>query len=111
MSNQLSIDFNPDLTKAYGSCVDYVQARVLRQGIPQKAIAADMDYSPSHLSRKLSNNPNDSMRFTLDDLEKFMEVTNDYEPIKYLVAKFMANAELSKIEQLQAEIERLKGAK
>lgn len=110
MNNQLAIDFNPDITRAYGSCVEYVQARVHRQPVSQKAIAADLDLSPSHLSRKLSRNPNDSMRFTLDDLEKFIEVTGDIEPIKYLVAKYMVKAELSEIEQLRSELAALKGA-
>lgn len=111
MNNQLSIDFNPDITKAYQSCREYVGARVHKQGTAQKVIAADMDYSPSDLTRKLAQSPNDSRRFTLDDLEKFIEVTGDLEPIKYLVAKHMVKAELSEIEQLRAELAQLKGVK
>lgn len=107
--NQLSIDLNPDITKSYSTCREYVQSLVHSQGVPQKAIAMDMDYSPSDLTRKLAQSPNDSRRFTLDDLEKFMEVTNDLEPIRYLVSKFMAKAELSEIEQLRRELALLKG--
>lgn len=107
--NQLSIDLDPKITNSYSTCREYVQSRVHSQGIPQKSIAADMDYSPSDLSRKLAQSPNDSRRFTLDDLEKFMEVTGDLEPIKYLVSKFMARAELSEIETLRRELALLKG--
>jgi DNA-binding MarR family transcriptional regulator len=107
--NQLAIDLNPDVTKAYGSCREYIGTLVHRQKKSQKEIAADMDYSPSDLSRKLAQSPNDSRRFTLDDLENFIEVTGELEPIIYLVTKFMAKAELSEIEKLRRELAQLKG--
>lgn len=87
--NQLSIDFNPDITESYSTCVEYVQHRVHNIGRQQKSIAADMDLSPSHLSRKLAQSPSDSMRLTVDDLEKYMASTGDVEPIKYLAAKYI----------------------
>lgn len=104
MTKQLSIDFDPDISRVYESCTEYVQHLVHTLGVPQKAIAADMDLSPSHLSRKLAQNPNDSMRLTLDDLEKFMRVTGCREPIKWLVSAFYGSASE---DELKKEIERL----
>ena len=105
MNSQLSIDFNADITTGYNTCREYVQSRVYKQGKPQKVIAADMDYSPSDLTRKLSQSPNDSRRFTLDDLEKFIDVTGDIEPVKYLVAKYLYKQPK---DALRAQIEDLK---
>ncbi len=105
---QLTLNFEAGLADSYGSCREFVAARVHQLGRPQKSIAADMDYSPSQLSRKLGQNPDDSMRFTLDDLETFVQVTGDKKPILYLVEKYLAEADeaalLRQIEELQAQL-------
>ncbi len=103
---QLSLNFKAGLAESYGSCRELVAARVHQLGKPQKAIAADMDYSPSDLSRKLAQNPDDSRRFTLDDLERFIEVTGDTQPILYLVEKYLtdAAAEIAALERRLAEL-------
>ncbi len=67
---QLTLDLE-GIASSYGTCREYIGALVHQQNRPQKAIAADMDYSPSDLSRKLAQSPEDSRRFTLDDLEKY----------------------------------------
>jgi len=105
---QLTLNFDAGLTDNYASCREYVAARIHQQGRPQKAIAADMDYSPSDLSRKLAQNPDDSRRFTLDDLEKFIEVTGDTRPVLYLVEKYLAESDEESLRQqinsLQAQL-------
>ncbi len=101
---QLAIDFEPDITKAYSSCVEYVAARVHQQGILQKSIAADMDLSPSQLSQKLGPPGNSSARLTVCDLERYIEVTDDLEPIKYLIAKFLYRRPAKDIEKQIAEL-------
>ncbi len=106
---QLTLNFNAGLVDSYGSCREYVAARVHHQGKPQKAIAADMDYSPSDLSRKLAQNPEDSRRFTLDDLERFIEVTKDASPVLYLVEKYLASTG-DEIADLEEKLARLKQA-
>ena len=83
MSSQLTLDFDKGISQAFGSCREFIQMRAHNVGMPMKVIAADMDYSPSDLSRKLAQSPSDSRRFTLDDLEKYVEVTNDKKPILY----------------------------
>lgn len=106
---QLTLNFEPGLTDSYPSCREFVARQVHNQGRAQKAIAADMDYSPSDLSRKLSQSENDSRRFTLDDLERFIEVTGDTSPVLYLVEKYLANDKEALIERLENELELLRG--
>lgn len=103
---QLTLNFDAGLVDSYPSCREYIAARVHQQGRPQKAIAADMDYSPSDLTRKLAQNPDDCRRFTLDDLEKYMVVTKDKTPVLYLVEKYLADAG-SEIEKLRARLAQL----
>jgi hypothetical protein len=67
--------------------------------IPQKAIAADMDYSPSTLSRKLAQNPDDSQKFTLDDLETYMQTTSDTQPVLYLVEKYLTEKDTDELKR------------
>lgn len=103
---QLTLNFEAGLVECYGTCREFVSARVHQQGRPQKAIAADMDYSPSDLSRKLSQHPDDSRRFTLDDLERYIAATGDTHPVLYLVEKYLAGAgdELADLERRIAEL-------
>ena len=74
-----------------------------------KWIAAEMDLSPSTLSRKLAESPGDSSRLTVADLERFMEVTGDTSPIAYLVEKFLANRTDERIAELEAQLAALRG--
>jgi uncharacterized protein YktB (UPF0637 family) len=104
---QIQINFEAGPAEAYETCREYVQSLVHQQGRLQKSIAADMDLSPSHLSRKAAQSPDDSMKFTLDDLEKFIEVTGDIRPLHYLIEKFITEKRTK--EQIEKEIERLRG--
>lgn len=109
MSTQLTLNFEAGLSECYSTCRELVQSLVHQQGVPVKAIAADMDYSPSTLSRKLAQSPNDTQKFNLDDLESFMHVTGEIKPIYYLVEKYLTGHK-SEIERLRAELARLEGA-
>ena len=105
MERQLTLKFETTLIDAFDSCRELIAARVHQQGRSQKSIAADMEYAPSHLSRKLTQGPEDSARFTLDDMEAYMRVTQDFEPIEYLVAKYIYNAPVEELEKRLAEIQ------
>lgn len=107
---QLTLNFDAGLTEAYETCREYVAYRVHHQGKMMKAIAADMDLSPSDLTRKLAQSPNDSRRLTLDDLERYISVTKDVEPIKYLIEKYLADTKDEKIKALEAELKMLKAS-
>lgn len=96
----------------HDSLVSFLRASIKSGPLPQQEVARRMGYTPSALSRKLAQNPDDSRRFTLDDLEKYVDVTGDKKPILYLVEKYLAETDeaalLRQIEALQAQ---LKGAK
>lgn len=102
---QVTINFDASPIDCYESCREYIAALTHQQGRPQKAIAADMDYSPSDLSRKLSQAPDDSRRFTLDDLERWVAVNKDCRPLFYLIQKHAVEAKSR--DELQAELDRL----
>lgn len=103
---QLTLDFTAGLSATYTSCREYVAALIHQQGRPQKSIAADMDYSPSQLARKLAQSPQDSARFTLDDLELFIEQTGDLGPVYYLVEKYVCPD--NEIEVLERRLAQMK---
>ena len=102
---QLTIDFDLSVVSAYSRCTDYVAARVHQLGIPQKAVAADLDMSPSQLSQKLGPICQSSARFTLDDLEHYVETTGDKEPVKYLVSKHLVGHSEDEIKQQIEELQ------
>jgi hypothetical protein len=92
-TNQLTLDFQPGLSERHESLLACVRERAYSSRNPLKTIAADMDMSQSDLSRKLSGNPDDPRRLSVDDLERFVEATGDTTPILYLVEKYLADAE------------------
>lgn len=47
----------------------------------------------STLSRKLAQDPDDPRRFTVDDLERFIEATGDATVVEYLAAKYLQSDE------------------
>lgn len=99
-TSQLSLDFTPGLVERYGSLLECVRACVYTNPRPAKAIAMDMDVTPSDLARKLSGNPDDPRRFSIADLEAFIEATGDTTPILYLAQKYCADPEVRQQEAL-----------
>lgn len=63
-----------------------------------------MDYSPSHFTNKLHNI--EGHRFTLDDLELYMQKMNTVEPVKYLIAKYLAKQSPDEIRKQIDDLER-----
>jgi len=104
---QLTLNFDEGVTDHYATCREFVAHRVHQLGKPMKSTAADMDLSPSDLSRKLGNNPDDPRRFSLDDLERYIQVTKDTQPVFYLVEKYLA-AGGDEIEVLEQRLALLK---
>lgn len=99
--SQLTLRFESGMTEAFATCREFVDDRAHHQGRQLKWIAAEMDLSPSALSRKLSQI--DQSRLTLDDLERFIEVTGDTSPILYLVEKYLTDREAERLAELEAE--------
>lgn len=107
---QLTLNFDAGITDTYPTLLDFVAARVHQIGRPQKAIAADMDCSPSDLSRKLSGSTEDHRRFSVQDFEKYIQVTGDLQPVYYLIEKYLA-AGGDEIEVLEQRLAQLKANK
>lgn len=115
---QLTLNFEAGLFGSYPTCRDLIAARVHQQTeidehgkivkLYQMTIAGRMDYSPSDLTRKLAQAPDDSRRFTLDDLEKFVQITGDTQPILYLVEKYLCDAGDEEIEELERALSQKK---
>lgn len=117
---QLTLDFEPSLPERFGTLREYVRHRVDVAAKPIKTIAADMDLSPSMLSRKLSPSEGDTQRLNCDDLERYLAATGDTAPVEYLAAKYLQRPDerkahaIARVEALAGELERtlrlLKGA-
>ena len=103
--NQLRLDFEPSLPERYPTLREYVAYRTLIHPRPAKSIAADMDMSPSVLSRKLNPSEGDTQRFNLDDFEGWLQSTGDAAAVvQYLAAKYMDSDETRKARAIgQAE--------
>lgn len=86
---QLTLQFETGLVERWPTAMDYVRHCVHSAARPMKSVAADMDLSASDLSRKLAENPGDTRRFTLGDLERYIEATGDARPINWLVERFL----------------------
>lgn len=104
-AHQMTLDFQPGLAERHSSLLACVRETVYTQRSPLKTIAADMDMSQSELSRKLSENPDDPRRFTVDDLERFIATTGDVTPIYYLIERFLED---ESVKQQRAMSELLK---
>ncbi len=109
-SPQLTLNFEPALPDKYRTLRDFMAYRVQVQQKPAKTIAADMDMSPSMLSRKLTPSDGDTQRFNCDDLEHYIAVTGDTSAIEYLASKFLCSDEsrkaraLARVETLATEL-------
>jgi hypothetical protein len=118
----MTLSFEPDLAERFPTLRSYIAHRVAVQAKPAKVVAADMDMSPSTLSRKLNPGDADTQRFNCDDLEAYIAATGDSAAvIEYLASKFMDSDDarrarvLSRVEgllpDLVAMLAALKGGK
>src|SRR5438045_2345053 len=85
---QFALNFEPGLAERWRSLKACVRERVYKHIKPLKVIAADMDLSESDLSRKLADHQSDPRNLTCDDLERYIQATQDTTPIFYLIEKY-----------------------
>src|SRR3954467_9658884 len=90
---QFALNFEPGLAERWRSLKACIRERVYKHTKALKVIAADMDLSESDLSRKLADNEADPRKFNVDDLERYIQVTNDTTPIFYLIEKYAVSAD------------------
>lgn len=108
---QLTFNFEPSLPERFKTLRGYIAFRVQEQRLHAATLAGKMDLSPSVLSRKLNQPDGDTQRFNVDDLEAYIDATNDVSSvIEYLAAKYMDSDKarkqrvLSKVEQLLPDL-------
>lgn len=99
-SAQLTLNFEPSLGERFTSLRAFVAYRVQELKINAKTLAADMDLSPTVLSRKLNPGDGDTSRLTVDDLEAYIKATKDTAPLEYLASKFVDTPEQRKARAL-----------
>lgn len=86
---QLSLTLETSLIQQFPTFRDVVVASVHGCGRQVKAIAADLDMSPSELSRKLADNPKDLVHFPYEKLPALIAATGDKRPVLWLVEQFL----------------------
>lgn len=106
--SKVTVMFTEGISDSHESAREFIAENSHSLGKLQKVIAADMDLAPAHLSRKFAQSPGDNSRFTLDDMEKYIETTGDTQVIFYLIEKYL-QPKRNENEQLHAEIDRLNG--
>ncbi len=83
----MTLAFDESIVAAHRSLRDCVASGVYRRGL--KAIAGDLDLSPGNLSVALSDDPH--RKFSVDELELYIQRTGDKTPVYYLIAKFLGD--------------------
>lgn len=116
-TSQLTLNFEPSIAERWPSLRSYLAHSAMLQQKSFKTIAADMDISPSTLTRKLNPGEVDTQRFNLDDLEGYIQSTGDVDTvIEYLAAKYKDSPEqrkartISKVEAMLPELVQLLGS-
>ena len=104
----VTLQFLQGISDSHETAREFIAESSHKLGKLQKVVAADMDLSPSQLSRKFAQSPGDTSRFTLDDAEKYMAATGDHDIIFYWIEKYL-QPKRDETQQLKAEIERLQG--
>ncbi len=103
--NQLTLELEPGLAERYRSLRDCVATGVYQRGL--KRIAIDLDMAPSNLSVQLSEDP--SRHFSVDSLERYIEITGDMTPLEYLISRFYApdkrDAAMQEVKRLHAQLQ------
>lgn len=84
---QMTLDLDAGLVQTHRSLRDCVAQGVYQRGL--KAVAADLDLAPGNLSVALSDDTH--RKFSVDELERYVQTTGDKTPIYYLVARYLGD--------------------
>lgn len=84
---QLTLELDESLVTRYRHVRDVVLQGVYARGL--KTVAADLDLSPGNLSVALSDDPH--RKFSVDELEDYIQKTGDKTPIYYLIARYLGD--------------------
>jgi hypothetical protein len=88
---QTSFDFTPGLTVQFPTLRDVLCACVYGSRSGLKGAAADLDLSPSELSRMLNRDQDDPRKLDVSDFVALIESTGDTRPVQWLIERFLHN--------------------
>lgn len=97
---QVEMDFEPGLTQQFPEFVDLLAAVVYGSRPGLSGVAADLDKSPSLLSRMLSRHADDPRHLPASDIPKIIAATGDRRPVYWLVEKFLEDPEVKRARAL-----------
>ncbi|MGE0334450.1 MAG: hypothetical protein AB7Q76_04105 [Gammaproteobacteria bacterium] len=108
MAVQMEIDLEPGLTDRFGSLSQVCAAAVYDSRRGQKWVAAEMDMTPSELSKRLNSGKaaDDPRPLHADHVERIVEITGDLRPVLYLVERFFTDRDTRQREAV-ARIEKM----
>ena len=84
---QLTLSFEPGISKRYDSLLECVTTCVYRSG--HGKVAGKLDLAPSNLTQALAGIQN--RHFGVDHLEKYLDSYRDLEPVYYLIDKYLSD--------------------
>lgn len=102
-ANQLTLELQPDLLQRFSTLRQCVHHTALNYPRGMKNLAADLDLSESELSRRLSPSENDNRSCDVNLMVQIMDLTQDYTPLHWLMARFLRDPDARK----QAAVEQL----
>jgi len=92
-SMQATLNFTPGLTVQFPRLRDVCAAAVYGSRSGLKGVAADLDVSPSELSRMLNREQDDPRKLDVEDFVGLIASTGDTRPVQWLIERFLHNPE------------------
>ena len=98
MALQIDLDFEGGLTQRFRSLTEVCAAAVYSSRGGLSSIAADLDMSPSELSKRLNADKaaTDPRPLHADHVAAIVKATGDQRPVLYLVEMFMTDRDAQK---------------
>ena len=84
---QFTLALDEDILTAHRNVREVVAAGIYRRGL--KRCAGELDLAPGNLSSALGDDSN--RKFSVDELERYIQSTGDKSPVHYLVAKYLGD--------------------
>lgn len=102
---QMTLDLDEGLLMAHRSVRECVAAGIYRRGL--KRSAGDLDLAPGNLSAALGDESH--RKFSVDELERYIQTSGDKNPVYYLVAKYLGDEGAARDQALGQVMEMLQG--
>jgi len=100
MPRQFTLDFEPGLQERFKTWDSVLAAAVYGSRKGLNTVAADLDMSPSELTRRLNPDSDDARPLRTKDAIGIIQSTGDLRPIYWLIEGFLKDPELARQEAL-----------